>query len=72
MSTFFDITILVIVLIFAVMGVKDGLVREIFRFGALLGGFFAGFCYYQDLGVHLKAVSSNPKAVSFTAFIIIF
>lgn len=72
MSTFFDVTILIVALIFAVMGVKDGLIREVFRFGALLGGFFAGFCYYQDLAVHLKAVSSNPKAVSITAFIIIF
>lgn len=72
MSTFFDIAILAITLVFAVMGVKDGLIREIFRFGALFGGFFAAFCYYQDLGTHLKAVSSNPQAVSVTAFIIIF
>jgi len=71
-STFFDVTILVVALLFALMGAKDGLIREVFRFGALIGGFFAGFCYYQDLGVHLKALSSNPKVVSVTAFIIIF
>ena len=72
MSTFFDVIILVVFLVFTIMGAKDGLVREIFRFGALLGGFFAAFCYYQDLGAHLKSVSSNPQIVSITAFIIIF
>ena len=72
MSTFFDITVFVIALIFASLGAKDGLIKEIFRFGALFCGFFAGFCYYQDLGTHLKGVSSNPQVVSITAFIIIF
>ena len=72
MSTLFDLTILVITIIFAVWGAKDGLIREIFRFAALLGGFFAGFCYYPDLQVHLTSASKNPQAVSFLAFVIIF
>jgi membrane protein required for colicin V production len=72
LSTLFDLTILIVAIIFAALGAKDGLIREIFRFGALLGGFFAGFCYYPDLQPHLRGVSSNPQAVNFLSFVIIF
>jgi uncharacterized membrane protein required for colicin V production len=52
---------------FIVVGVRRGLIGELFRLVALVVGFFAAFLYYQDLA-HLLNISSLhlSTAVSFS------
>ncbi|MFP4014415.1 MAG: CvpA family protein [Chitinispirillaceae bacterium] len=72
MATVFDLFILAIALILAAIGGKRGFIHEIFRFLALLGGFFGSFLYYRDLQSYLKPISSNQHVTSVLAFILLF
>ncbi len=71
-ATVFDLFILVVAVILAVMGGKRGFIREIFRFIALAGGFFGAFLYYRDLQFFLRPVSSNFQVTATLAFILLF
>jgi membrane protein required for colicin V production len=44
---FFDITVLIFLSVFVILGLKRGLVREIFRLAAVLGGFFGALVFYK-------------------------
>jgi membrane protein required for colicin V production len=44
---FFDITSIIFILVFLILGLKRGLVKEIFRLAAVLGGFFAALLFYK-------------------------
>ena len=72
MALFLDLSVLALLALFAVMGAKRGLIGEVFRFAAMLGGFLISFMYYRDLQGIMEGFSSNQSLVGAAAFIIIF
>lgn len=65
-----DILFVVIALVFVIIGIRRGLVSELFRLIALVAGFLAAFLYYPKAAAFLTFV---PPPVSLTfAFIVLF
>jgi membrane protein required for colicin V production len=65
-----DILFVIIALVFVIIGMRRGLVSELFRLIALVTGFLAAFLYYPKATALLTFV---PPSLSFTlAFIILF
>ena len=71
-SSFFDLVMFVIAVVFVLMGAKRGLIREVFRFVGLLGGFLVAFMYCRDMESHMGGFSSNRQVVSVFAFLALF
>jgi uncharacterized membrane protein required for colicin V production len=62
-----DIFFLIGAAFFVFVGIRRGLVGEIFRLAAIIAGFFAGFLYYPDLAAVLNIASPYlSTAVSFS------
>ena len=71
-ASFFDLVMFVIAVVFAFMGAKRGLIREVFRFAGVLGGFLVAFMYCRDMEVLMRGFSSNRHVVSVFAFLTVF
>lgn len=71
-ASFFDMVIGVLVIVFAIIGAKRGLIGEIFRFAAMLIGFFVAFLYYRDLERMISGFAENRQVVAVTAFLLLF
>jgi len=71
-ASFLDLVMFVIAVVFAVMGAKRGLIREVFRFAGVLGGFLVAFMYCRDMEAHMRGFSSNQHVVSVVAFLTVF
>jgi len=71
-ASFFDLVMFVIAVVFAFMGMKRGLIREVFRFAGVLGGFLIAFMYCRDMEGLLRGFSSNRQVVSVVAFLTVF
>jgi len=69
---FFDLVIGVLAIVFGVLGAKRGLISEVFRFAAILIGFFVAFLYYRDLQGVMGGFAKNPQVVAVVAFILLF
>jgi len=71
-APFFDMVIGVIAIVFAILGVKRGLISEVFRFAAVLLGFFAAFLFYRNLQGMMGGFAKNPQVTAVTAFSALF
>jgi uncharacterized membrane protein required for colicin V production len=54
------------------MGIRRGFIGEVFRFAAMVAGFFAAFLYYGDLQASMGWLSSNQPFRGAVAFLFIF
>jgi membrane protein required for colicin V production len=68
----FDILILVILGYSLVRGLFRGLVKEISSIIGVLGGFYAGYTYYKELGNLLSSIIHDAAYLNILSFLIIF
>ncbi len=71
-----DIAILIIFIIFALSGLRTGLIRQVFSLGALCVGFYGAFTFHDELSKELPEFIKYDQiktAISFAAlFIVIY
>ncbi|MCU0608623.1 MAG: CvpA family protein, partial [Chitinispirillaceae bacterium] len=63
----FDILFIIGSMFFIIVGVRRGLIGEVFRIIALVAGFLVAFLYFSDLSPYLRFASpsiANPVAFS--------
>ncbi len=68
----YDIVVLVITLLFLVRGVWVGALRQITVFLALYIGYIVASQYHQQIFPILEKVSSNPKVIFLTSYVLLF
>ncbi len=68
----FDIVCGCVALIFIILGVKRGLVEEVVRVAAVVGGFFAALSLYRQGAVYLRFLRLSDTVLSIIAFLLIF
>jgi membrane protein required for colicin V production len=68
----FDIVCGCVALIFIILGIKRGLVEEVGRVAAVVGGFFAALSLYRQGATYLRFLRFSDTALSIIAFLIIF
>jgi membrane protein required for colicin V production len=69
---FFDIILIIILLYCFIRGIFRGLLKEFSSLIGVLGGFYAAYTYYGNLGIYLKRWISNPNYINILSFLIIF
>ncbi len=69
---FFDIAVIIITGYCLVRGVFRGLIKEISSIIGVLGGFYAAYTYYSDLGKLLARWISDTTYLNILSFLIIF
>ncbi len=69
---FFDIAVIIITGYCLVRGVFRGLIKEISSIVGVLGGFYAAYTYYGDLGKLLARWISDTTYLNILSFLIIF
>ena len=68
----FDITVIIITSYCLIRGVFRGLIKEISSIVGVLGGFYAAYTYYGDLGKLLGRWISDTAYLNILSFLIIF
>jgi membrane protein required for colicin V production len=71
-SLFFDFIILAIIAALAFMGARRGFIGEVFRFVAMIGGFFIAYLFYRDLQGVMGWLSSNKQFTAVISFLLIY
>jgi uncharacterized membrane protein required for colicin V production len=69
-----DVLVIVIGAVFVFTGIKRGLIGEVIRLSAMVGGCLIAFMYYSDLGTHgpLHYLPVQPQIRNGIAFILIY
>lgn len=70
--TVYDFVVLGILVLLVVRGAWLGFLREITGFVALYFGYFVASQYHKDLFPFLEEVSTNPKVVFLTSYVLLF
>ena len=71
--TFIDYAFLGVLLFFAVLGFRKGLIRQIFEFVAIIGGVYIAIRYHERLGQSLGSIFRlQPQYEAITGFVILF
>ncbi len=68
----FDIVCGCVALIFVILGIRRGLVEEVGRVAAVVGGFFAALSLYRQGAVYLRFLRLSDTVLSIIAFLVIF
>ncbi len=68
----YDIVVFIIVLFFFFRGLWVGALRQITVFLALYVGYIVASQYHQEIFPMLDAISSNPKIVFLTSYVLLF
>ncbi len=69
---FLDISLLAIVVLFALRGLSKGFLSEVFALGALVAGTIAASRYYDVVEPHLQVYMSNPTGVKAASYLLTF
>ncbi|KMQ51145.1 colicin V production family protein [Chitinispirillum alkaliphilum] len=72
MHIYLDIVILILSVILVIVGAKRGFIKEVFRFAAMILGFFIAFVYFRDLVQVLDFITLPIQIVSTISFLLIF
>jgi membrane protein required for colicin V production len=67
-----DILFIIVALIFLVLGIWRGIISEVFRIVALIGGFTAALFFHRQLAAHFGFLSAAANVKANIAFVIIF
>lgn len=68
----FDILIIIILLYCLVRGIFRGLLKELSSLVGVLGGFYAAYTYYHEVGKLLNRWIDNPNYVNILSFLLVF
>ena len=68
----FDILIIIILLYCLIRGIFRGLLKEMSSLVGVLGGFYAAYTYYNEVGKYLKKWITDPNYINILSFLLIF
>ncbi len=68
----FDILIIIILLYCLVRGIFRGLLKEMSSLVGVLGGFYAAYTYYHEVGKLLNRWIADPNYVNILSFLLVF
>jgi len=68
----FDILIITILLYCLIRGVFRGLLKEMSSLVGVLGGFYAAYSYYGEVGKYLKKWITDPNYINIISFFLVF
>ncbi|MBU2623707.1 MAG: CvpA family protein [Proteobacteria bacterium] len=68
----FDILIIIILLYCLVRGIFRGLLKEMSSLAGVLGGFYAAYTYYREVGKLLNRWIADPNYVNILSFLLVF
>lgn len=68
----FDILIIIILLYCVVRGIFRGLLKEMSSLVGVLGGFYAAYTYYHEVGKYLKRWITDPNYINILSFLLVF
>lgn len=66
----FDIIVIALIGIFIAIGLKRGFIEEIFRLGAMLGGFIGAFLIYEKVYQYLTIIKLSSQGKTIIAFML--
>ncbi|MFW5960680.1 MAG: CvpA family protein [Chitinivibrionales bacterium] len=61
-----------VICIFMILGIKRGLISEVFRFTAVIGGIGGAYLFYRDFRPHLSFIDLPPRIETPLSFLILF
>ncbi len=61
-----------VICIFMILGIKRGLISELFRFTAVIGGIGGAYLFYRDFRTHLSFIDLPPRIETPLSFLILF
>jgi membrane protein required for colicin V production len=67
-----DIAILIILIIFALSGLRKGLIRAVFSLGALCLGFYGAFTFHDELSNELPSFIKYEELKTAASFVALF
>ncbi len=69
---YFDILLLCLILICFAVGLRSGIIKQVFSLASILGGLVLGFLFYGSLGAVLleKNIVAEPKIADILGFVI--
>jgi len=68
----FDILIIIILLYCLIRGIFRGLLKEMSSLVGVLGGYYAAYTYYDEVGKYLKKWITDPNYINILSFFLVF